>query len=75
MAKRTPEQVHADGGHEDGGVKSCSLCVPEIGPTPDSVSSEAAECNVCGREPYFRGLCGAHWATRRDMADEEVDRV
>lgn len=30
-------------------------------------------CNVpgCNVEPYHRGLCDEHWATRRDLADPE----
>lgn len=44
---------------------------------PASVEAEApapAECNVprCPRTPTTRGLCDAHWATMRGLADPKV---
>lgn len=40
--------------------------------TPLGEGSGKAVCKVAGcfREPVQAGLCGGHWATRRDLAKE-----
>lgn len=38
-----------------------------------AASKPAAKCNApgCGRAPAVRGLCNAHWATQRGLADRK----
>lgn len=88
MTRRTTEQVHADGGHDDAPVKSCELCqsiepdaedpapvmrTTEAEPEPMR-TTEAHGCRVCGRPVHHRRLCGAHYQTRRGSTAKEANR-
>lgn len=51
-----------------------SKTTPETKPAKKAASRRACNVPDCGRKPTTRGLCDAHWASRRGDANPKTTK-